>query len=61
MQGTRVGREPLRPALYRSHYSVRMTDRKLALEAWESLFRAEQELFTEMMGEFDEREVSEEE
>lgn len=53
MQGTRAGREPLRPALYRSHYSVRMTDRKLALEAWESLFRAQHELFTEMMADFD--------
>lgn len=30
-----------------------MTDRKLALEAWESLFRAQHELFTEMMADFD--------
>lgn len=30
-----------------------MTDRKLALEAWESLFRAQHELFTEMIRDFD--------
>jgi DNA-binding MarR family transcriptional regulator len=30
-----------------------MTDRKLALEAWESLFRAQHELFTEMNTDFD--------
>lgn len=30
-----------------------MTDRKLALEAWESLFRAQHELFTEMQGDFE--------
>ncbi|MBT2484670.1 MULTISPECIES: MarR family winged helix-turn-helix transcriptional regulator [unclassified Microbacterium] len=30
-----------------------MTDRKLALEAWESLFRAQHELFTEMLADFD--------
>ncbi|KNY07891.1 MarR family winged helix-turn-helix transcriptional regulator [Microbacterium sp. GCS4] len=30
-----------------------MTDRKLALEAWESLFRAQHELFTEMNADFD--------
>lgn len=30
-----------------------MTDRKLALEAWESLFRAQHELFTEMAADFD--------
>ena len=30
-----------------------MTDRKLALEAWESLFRAQHELFTEMMTDFE--------
>lgn len=53
MQGTRAGREPLRPALYCARYSVRMTDRKLALEAWESLFRAQHELFTEMAADFD--------
>ncbi|MFK4763126.1 MarR family winged helix-turn-helix transcriptional regulator [Microbacterium sp. ZW T5_45] len=31
-----------------------MTDRKLALEAWESLFRAQHELFSEMVKDFDE-------
>lgn len=30
-----------------------MTDRKLALQAWESLFRAQHELFTEMNADFD--------
>ena len=30
-----------------------MTDRKLALEAWESLFRAQHELFTEMHADFE--------
>lgn len=30
-----------------------MTDRKLALEAWESLFRAQHELFTEMSADFE--------
>lgn len=30
-----------------------MTDRKLALEAWESLFRAQHELFTELMTDFE--------
>ena len=30
-----------------------MTDRKLALEAWESLFRAQHELFNEMVQDFD--------
>ncbi|WP_091230191.1 MarR family winged helix-turn-helix transcriptional regulator [Microbacterium sp. 3J1] len=30
-----------------------MTDRKLALEAWESLFRAQHELFNEMNADFD--------
>ncbi|WP_194762803.1 MarR family winged helix-turn-helix transcriptional regulator [Microbacterium sp. UFMG61] len=30
-----------------------MTDRKLALEAWESLFRAQHELFTEMNTDFE--------
>ncbi|MFC5433597.1 MarR family winged helix-turn-helix transcriptional regulator [Microbacterium suwonense] len=30
-----------------------MTDRELALRAWESLFRAQHELFTEMVGDFD--------
>lgn len=58
MQGARAGREPLRPALYCSHYSVRMTDRKLALEAWESLFRAQHELFAEMSADFEESELS---
>lgn len=35
-----------------------MTDRKLALEAWESLFRAQHELFTEMVADFDGSEIS---
>lgn len=30
-----------------------MTDRKLALEAWESLFRAQHELFAEMAADFE--------
>ncbi|KAA0959986.1 MarR family transcriptional regulator [Microbacterium sp. ANT_H45B] len=30
-----------------------MTDRKLAVQAWESLFRAQHELFTEMNADFD--------
>ena len=34
-----------------------MTDRKLALEAWESLFRAQHELFTEMMADFEHSEL----
>ncbi len=58
MQGTRAGREPLRPALYCSHYSVRMTDRKLAIEAWESLFRAQHEVFTAMLVDFEENHLS---
>ncbi|OAN37542.1 MarR family winged helix-turn-helix transcriptional regulator [Microbacterium sp. H83] len=35
-----------------------MTDRKLALEAWESLFRAQHELFTEMNADFDEGDLA---
>ncbi|WEK62113.1 MAG: MarR family transcriptional regulator [Candidatus Microbacterium colombiense] len=35
-----------------------MTDRKLALEAWESLFRAQHELFTEMMADFEHAELA---
>ncbi|MBN6190802.1 MULTISPECIES: MarR family winged helix-turn-helix transcriptional regulator [Microbacterium] len=35
-----------------------MTDRKLALEAWESLFRAQHELFTDMMADFDHNELA---
>lgn len=58
MQGTRAGREPLRPALYCSHYSVRMTDRKLAIEAWESLFRAQHEVFTAMLVDFEENHLA---
>lgn len=58
MQGTRAGREPLRPALYCSHYSVRMTDRKLAIEAWESLFRAQHEVFTAMLADFEENHLA---
>jgi len=34
-----------------------MTDRKLALEAWESLFRAQHELFTEMAADFDQSDL----
>ncbi|MBC6495289.1 MULTISPECIES: MarR family winged helix-turn-helix transcriptional regulator [unclassified Microbacterium] len=34
-----------------------MTDRKLALEAWESLFRAQHELFTEMNTDFDDTDL----
>jgi len=58
VQGTRAGREPLRPALYCSHYSVRMTDRKLAIEAWESLFRAQHEVFTAMLVDFEENHLA---
>lgn len=35
-----------------------MTDRKLALEAWESLFRAQHELFDEMVQDFDDAHLS---
>lgn len=35
-----------------------MTDRKLALEAWESLFRAQHELFTDMMADFDQSDLA---
>lgn len=35
-----------------------MTDRKLALEAWESLFRAQHELFTEMLADFEHSELA---
>ncbi|AZS39503.1 MULTISPECIES: MarR family winged helix-turn-helix transcriptional regulator [Microbacterium] len=35
-----------------------MTDRKLALEAWESLFRAQHELFTEMTGDFEHSDIA---
>lgn len=35
-----------------------MTDRKLALEAWESLFRAQHELFTEMAADFDHSDIT---
>ncbi len=35
-----------------------MTDRKLALEAWESLFRAQHELFTRMLVDFDDSGLS---
>ncbi|MBW8761976.1 MAG: MarR family transcriptional regulator [Microbacterium sp.] len=35
-----------------------MTDRKLALEAWESLFRAQHELFDEMVKDFDDAHLS---
>lgn len=35
-----------------------MTDRKLALEAWESLFRAQHELFTAMSCDFDRTDIT---
>lgn len=35
-----------------------MTDRKLALEAWESLFRAQHELFAAMAADFDNTPIS---
>jgi DNA-binding MarR family transcriptional regulator len=35
-----------------------MTDRKLALEAWESLFRAQHELFNEMLSDFEDAEIT---
>ena len=41
----------LRPA--RSPTVVRMTDRRLAIDAWESLFRAQHEVFDEISGDFD--------
>ena len=37
----------------KSHYAENVTDRKLALAAWESLFRAQYELFGEMSADFD--------
>jgi len=33
---------------------VRMTDRRLAIDAWESLFRAQHEVFEEISGDFGE-------
>ncbi|MGO2520477.1 MAG: MarR family winged helix-turn-helix transcriptional regulator [Microbacterium sp.] len=38
-----------------------MTDRKLALEAWESLFRAQHELFAAMSADFDNTSISQSE
>lgn len=35
-----------------------MTDRKLALEAWESLFRAQHQLFTEMLSDFEHSDIT---
>ena len=35
-----------------------MTDRKLALQAWESLFRAQHELFTDMMADFEDSDLA---
>ena len=32
---------------------MRMTDRRLAIDAWESLFRAQHEVFEEISGDFD--------
>jgi len=60
VQGTRAGRKPpTGPYLCREHdvgaphYADDMTDRQLALQAWESLFRAQHELFGEMTEDFD--------
>lgn len=36
-----------------------MTDRKLAIEAWESLFRAQHEIFTAMSADFDDAPITE--
>lgn len=35
-----------------------MTDRKLAIETWESLFRAQHQLFSEMAADFDDAHVT---
>lgn len=35
-----------------------MTDRKLAIETWESLFRAQHKLFGEMVADFDDADVT---
>ncbi|MCK8467079.1 MarR family transcriptional regulator [Microbacterium sp. KSW4-16] len=35
-----------------------MTDRKLAIEAWESLFRAQHEVFTAMLADFEENHLA---
>ncbi|WEG09566.1 MarR family transcriptional regulator [Microbacterium horticulturae] len=35
-----------------------MTDRRLAVAAWESLFRAQHEIFTQISGDFDESTLS---
>ena len=65
MQGTRAGRKPLRPALTAlatdvgaRQYAVSMTDRQLALQAWEALFRAQHELFGQMASDFDGAELT---
>ena len=39
-------------------YSDAMSDRKLALTAWETLFRAQHEIFTEMSTDFDGADLS---
>ncbi len=41
-----------------SQYAVSMTDRKLAQQAWESLFRAQHELFGEMAADFEGTELT---
>ena len=41
----------LRPRVRRT--LMRMTDRRLAIDAWESLFRAQHEVFDEISGDFD--------
>lgn len=35
-----------------------MTDRRLAVDAWESLFRAQHEVFAQISGDFDESDLS---
>src|SRR5690349_16927257 len=65
VQGTRAGRKPLGPALTAlitdvrpRQYAETMTDRQLALKAWESLFRAQHELFGQMASDFDGAEIT---
>lgn len=65
MQGTKAGRKPLRPAFTAlapdvpaGGYPEAMSDRKLALAAWETLFRAQHEIFTEMSTDFEGAELS---
>ena len=35
-----------------------MTDRRLAIDAWESLFRAQHEVFDEIAGDFDDSDLA---